>query len=125
VSQPDYEVTSPHGPLRVASWRCEPCAWGSGMVYRDPDDDGSNVRAAAVDHARRNGCTQVQVFKGTLETITALSTRVPGDVRDEVSLICPGGREITSSEWAGGAPVFTHEDGTRCEHGPAPAPEAP
>jgi hypothetical protein len=73
-----YEVTSPRGPLPVASWSCRTCTAGSGELYRHTEAaaDGSDVRDAAMAHLRAGG-HPVTYRKGTVEDLEPMATEVP------------------------------------------------
>lgn len=66
--------TSPHGPLRNASWACADCpARSSGDPYSAAVGD---LRADAIAHLEGTGHT-VGIAHGTLETLYPMATTTP------------------------------------------------
>ena len=68
------EITSPHGKLPAGMWWCETCPENSGLVGREPGDDGAQIRDAAAKHARSTGTHAVKVLVGLEETLVPLRT---------------------------------------------------
>ena len=72
-----WMVTSPHGPLPVASWACLRCSEGSGgqqfvgIGAELPTAD--SFRDAAAEHLRATG-HQVMFWRGTAEDLHPMAT---------------------------------------------------
>jgi len=68
-----YLVSSPYGPLTVASWSCTRCPAGDGEAHREPGDDGGAVRDRAAAHLARTG-HGVTFRRGTAEMLVPVAT---------------------------------------------------